>query len=239
MQNPASLMDPLTQTSGAAGGGAPMLVSLPQQQSEEDVICQVVNAGRRHRSKSCHERSNSLKRGKRKLAPDEDLITVVTDDHYDHHHFPPRRGEPGGGVPAGQGGPHVAPQPAPRASLGQMRNGSNSLGNILVLDQEHQVVGESDAYIVQEPQRQTLPRSQTHHHHSLYYESQQPPMPMPRTSHQQPLHPRSSGEAFYRHPLSQSTETILYHNTDQTPIVPNRSPGTPDIWLPMRPPVRA
>jgi len=36
-----------------------------------------------------------------------------------------------------------------------------------------------------------------------------------------------------RHVHSRSTETILFHNDkDPNPIVPNRKPGTPDIWLP-------
>lgn len=36
-----------------------------------------------------------------------------------------------------------------------------------------------------------------------------------------------------RHPHSRSTETILFHNDkDPNPIVPNKKPGTPDIWLP-------
>ena len=36
-----------------------------------------------------------------------------------------------------------------------------------------------------------------------------------------------------RHPHSHSTETILFHNDkDPNPIVPNKKPGTPDIWLP-------
>ena len=35
------------------------------------------------------------------------------------------------------------------------------------------------------------------------------------------------------HPHSRSTETILFHNDkDPNPIVPNKKPGTPDIWLP-------
>lgn len=37
-----------------------------------------------------------------------------------------------------------------------------------------------------------------------------------------------------RHPLSQSSENIFYTDDtyDPQPIVPNRSPGTPDVWLP-------
>eukprot|EP00090_Calanus_glacialis_P004843 TRINITY_DN13625_c0_g1_i1.p1 TRINITY_DN13625_c0_g1~~TRINITY_DN13625_c0_g1_i1.p1 ORF type:complete len:1432 (+),score=169.81 TRINITY_DN13625_c0_g1_i1:127-4296(+) len=36
-----------------------------------------------------------------------------------------------------------------------------------------------------------------------------------------------------RHAHSRSTETILFHNDkDPNPIVPNKKPGTPDIWLP-------
>ena len=35
------------------------------------------------------------------------------------------------------------------------------------------------------------------------------------------------------HPHSRSTETILFHSDkDPNPIVPNKKPGTPDIWLP-------
>ena len=51
--------------------------------TEEQVISQVMTKARQNRSKSCHERSDSMKKyTKRKLAPDEDLITVVTDDHH-------------------------------------------------------------------------------------------------------------------------------------------------------------
>jgi len=37
-----------------------------------------------------------------------------------------------------------------------------------------------------------------------------------------------------RHPLSQSSENIFYTDDtyDPQPIVPNRLPGTPDVWLP-------
>ena len=36
-----------------------------------------------------------------------------------------------------------------------------------------------------------------------------------------------------RHPHSRSTETILFHeDKDPNPIVPNKKPGTPDIWVP-------
>ena len=37
-----------------------------------------------------------------------------------------------------------------------------------------------------------------------------------------------------RHPLSQSTEDIFYNNDsyDPQPIVPNRTPDTPDVWIP-------
>ena len=36
------------------------------------------------------------------------------------------------------------------------------------------------------------------------------------------------------HPLSKSTETILFHadHHDPNPIVPNKNPGTPDVWVP-------
>ena len=46
-------------------------------------------------------------------------------------------------------------------------------------------------------------------------------------SHSGPSRPREV------HPHSRSTETILFHNDkDPHPIVPNKKPGTPDIWLP-------
>ena len=54
--------------------------------TEEQMLCEVTSKARWNRSKSCHSRSNSLKKSKRKLAPDEDLITVVTDEpHHGHH----------------------------------------------------------------------------------------------------------------------------------------------------------
>lgn len=42
------------------------------------------------------------------------------------------------------------------------------------------------------------------------------------------------GDLRERHPHSRSTETILMagNDRDPQPIVPNRKPGTPDIWLP-------
>ena len=46
-------------------------------------------------------------------------------------------------------------------------------------------------------------------------------------SHSGPARPRKI------HPHSRSSETILFHNDkDPQPIVPNKKPGTPDIWLP-------
>lgn len=46
-------------------------------------------------------------------------------------------------------------------------------------------------------------------------------------SHSAPSRPREI------HPHSRSTETILFQNDkDPHPIVPNKKPGTPDIWLP-------
>lgn len=36
----------------------------------------------------------------------------------------------------------------------------------------------------------------------------------------------------HAHLLSRSTETILFHSEhDPNPIVPNRDPGTPDVWV--------
>ena len=47
---------------------------------------------------------------------------------------------------------------------------------------------------------------------------------------------RNGGNTTYHkeiHPHSRSTETILFHNDkDSDPMVPNKKPGTPDIWLP-------
>jgi hypothetical protein len=199
---------PAVDLSEEAQSVAINMVPLVPPQSEEAVICQVVNQGRWNRSKSCHESTNSLQRAKRKLAPDEDLITVVTD----HHGCNP-------------------PQPKPRTNL---RSGSNSLGNILILDHDPGMLGSPDGgveFLVHEQQqRQTLPRHQqpSHHQHStIYYveDVQQPPTKM-----------ASRSSTYDRHPLSHSTETILYTDDryDPNPIVPNRTPGTPDIWLPMR-----
>ena len=46
---------------------------------------------------------------------------------------------------------------------------------------------------------------------------------------------------YERHPLSHSSNTILMDSASSTkdpvPILPNRSPGTPDVWVPR--PVRA
>ena len=39
-----------------------------------------------------------------------------------------------------------------------------------------------------------------------------------------------------RHPLSHSQEAILYTDDgfDPIPILPNKSPATPDVWLPIQ-----
>jgi len=44
-----------------------------------------------------------------------------------------------------------------------------------------------------------------------------------------------------RHPLSHSQETILYTDDgyDPQPILPNRQPGTPDVWVPINRTIRA
>ena len=65
------------------GGAESVIVVQGPPPTEEQVISQVMTKARQNRSKSCHERSDSMKKyTKRKLAPDEDLITVVTDDHH-------------------------------------------------------------------------------------------------------------------------------------------------------------
>ena len=46
---------------------------------------------------------------------------------------------------------------------------------------------------------------------------------------------KNGGKTYHKeiHPHSRSTETILFHNDkDAIPMVPNKKPGTPDIWLP-------
>ena len=42
-----------------------------------------------------------------------------------------------------------------------------------------------------------------------------------------------------RHPLSHSQETVLYTDDgyDPQPILPNRQPGTPNVWVPITPKV--
>ena len=71
------------------GGAESVIVVQGPPPTEEQVISQVMTKARQNRSKSCHERSDSMKKyTKRRLAPDEDLITVVTDDH----HFIPSTG---------------------------------------------------------------------------------------------------------------------------------------------------
>jgi hypothetical protein len=39
-----------------------------------------------------------------------------------------------------------------------------------------------------------------------------------------------------RHPLSHSQETVLYTDDgfDPMPMLPNKSPATPDVWLPIQ-----
>lgn len=40
---------------------------------------------------------------------------------------------------------------------------------------------------------------------------------------------------YERHPLSHSTTSILNESTnDPHPIIPNKHPGTPDVWLPLK-----
>ena len=82
--------------------------------------------------------------------------------------------------------------------------------------------------------QQDLPSPQA----EIYYVEQQqhilardpPPKPTPRKNNQ------NSSSYSNRHPLSLSTETILFNDDkyDPNPIVPNRAPDVPDIWLPMR-----
>ena len=167
--------------------------------TEEEVLSHVMCKARQTRSKSCHSRSNSLKRSRRKLAPDEDLITVVTDDHC-HTIIPP--------------------QPKPRTSLGSK---SGSLGNIIMSEQF--LMDESDPF-ASKINRQTLPRSR---HVQQNYDNEitrDPPKPTPR----------KGTNNYHRHPLSLSTETILFNDDkyDPNPIIPNRAPGVPDIWLPIK-----
>ena len=203
--------------------------------TEEEMLSQVTSKARWNRSKSCHSRSNSLKKSKRKLAPDEDLITVVTDDP---HHFTDS---------------HLVPQPKPRTILTQIhRNGSASLGNIMIIADEGQDsqylinAAEADLYAAstEKPLRQTLPRRHVGAASSSppppseqLFNSQMStattttnvlPKPSPRRNYQ------NSG--YHRHPLSHSTETILYTDDryDPNPIIPNSTPDVPDIWLPMR-----
>lgn len=187
--------------------------------TEEEVISQVMSKARQNRSKSCHERSDSLKKyTKRKLAPDEDLITVVTDDHPTGNALCP-------------------PKPKPRKSLSRSgRSGSASLGNILAINpDEFLFTDNGDIYLDKIDARQTLPRSrrvpESITEPEIYY-VQDPPKPTPRST-------KNSSE--YRHPLSLSTETILFNDDkyDPNPIVPNRAPDVPDIWLPMRSSVKA
>ena len=47
------------------------------------------------------------------------------------------------------------------------------------------------------------------------------------------LHRDRKSRGKHAHPLSKSTETILFHSdNDPNPIVPNKNPGTPDVWVP-------
>lgn len=223
----------------------PELLMINPCSTEEEVISHVMSKARQTRSKSCHERSDSLKKyTKRKLAPDEDLITVVTDDHLVQQH-PSKICHQASVTSA----PSSIPKPKPRKSLGRSRTGSASLGNILAVNPDDYLdVPENYApnYICSQPletnSRQTLPRMpkprQYHHEESpqqapeIYYVptiSKQAAVPKPT--------PRKSGGGNeYRHPLSLSTETILFNDDkyDPNPIVPNRAPDVPDIWLPMR-----
>ena len=209
--------------------------------TEEEVCSHVTSKARWNRSKSCHSRSNSLKKSKRKLAPDEDLITVVTDEP--HHHF---------------AADHMGvPQPKPRTILTQVhRNGSASLGNIVIIDPDQYTLNSAftvtastdDPYASEKPYRQTLPRRHQHQHLQEQQQQQDqlqaspseqlfhvdtplqtaPPKPSPRG--------HLAEHSYHRHPLSHSTETILYTDDryDPNPIIPNSTPDVPDIWLPMR-----
>ena len=83
--------------------------------------------------------------------------------------------------------------------------------------------------------RQTLPRrTESQPQPEIYYVGsnlnpsgniEKAPKPTPRKT-----------TSYHRHPLSLSTETILFNDDkyDPNPIVPNRAPDVPDIWLPMR-----
>lgn len=208
--------------------------------TEEQVISQVMTKARQNRSKSCHERSDSMKKyTKRRLAPDEDLITVVTDDH----HF---INSTGSGM-TGQSAEN-APKPKPRKNLSRNgRSGSASLGNILAVNPDQFLINDNGDVFVDKADRQTLPRLPRRHQQQdlpspqaeIYYVEQQqhilardpPPKPTPRKNNNE-----NSSSYSNRHPLSLSTETILFNDDkyDPNPIVPNRAPDVPDIWLPMR-----
>ena len=219
-----------------------LVVQIQQQQqqsmplpTEEEVISHVMSRARQNRSKSCHERSNSMKKyTKRKLAPDEDLITVVTDDHLALQH---------NNCANNTSNLDTTPKPKPRKSLSRSsRSGSASLGNILAVNPDQFLIQDlGEVYISDKADRQTLPRLPRRQQHTdlptpspqqpeIYYvEEQCPSKTTPR---------KSNNHSSYhnRHPLSLSTETILFNDDkyDPNPIVPNRAPDVPDIWLPMR-----
>ena len=148
-------MDALPGASGAEKENrepaAESIIVVPAPSTEEQVITQVMTKARQNRSKSCHERSNSLKKyTKRKLAPDEDLITVVTDDH----HF---INSASSGI-TGQSADNV-PKPKPRKNLSRTsRSGSASLGNILAVNPDQFLINDNGDVFVDKADRQTLPR---------------------------------------------------------------------------------
>ena len=151
-------MDALPGASGAEKENreppaAESIIVVPAPSTEEQVITQVMTKARQNRSKSCHERSNSLKKyTKRKLAPDEDLITVVTDDH----HFINSASSSGGIT--GQSADNV-PKPKPRKNLSRTsRSGSASLGNILAVNPDQFLINDNGDVFVDKADRQTLPR---------------------------------------------------------------------------------
>ena len=152
-------MDALPGASGAEKenrepAAAESIIVVPAPSTEEQVITQVMTKARQNRSKSCHERSNSLKKyTKRKLAPDEDLITVVTDDH----HFINSASSSQGGI-TGQSADNV-PKPKPRKNLSRTsRSGSASLGNILAVNPDQFLINDNGDVFVDKADRQTLPR---------------------------------------------------------------------------------
>ncbi len=156
-----------------------------------------------------HRRKNSYK-----IAQEKELVGESMRE---------RRKSMGDGLEEGR----VTKQHAQRALLSS-RN-SSSLGNILQEEQQRMSPLNFEEEVLRRPKRRAKNgnKSGGTPSRNSYGAVEQCPTVVPTS-----VNLRSSYH-YERHPLSHSTTTILNANSDDPePIVPNKCPGTPDVWVP-------